>query len=84
MTSDKSPRTPEGGQALKKDNTYQFDNQGLFEAKGMRVARAEEMWELENGRIRKWENERMRKWEFIWNSWRGLERNKLNLQIVEG
>jgi len=59
MTSDKSPRTPEGGQALKKDNTYQFDNQGLFEAKGMRVARAEEMGELENGRIRKWENEKM-------------------------
>ena len=48
MTSDKSPRTPEGGQALKKDNTYQFDNQGLFETKGMRVARAGEMWELEN------------------------------------
>ena len=48
MTSDKSPRTPEGGQALKNDNTYQFDNQGLFEAKGMRVARAEEMGELEN------------------------------------
>ena len=53
MTSDKSPRTPEEGQALKKDNTYQFDNQGLFKAKGMRVARAEEMGELENERIRK-------------------------------
>ena len=56
MTNDKSPRTPEEGQALKKDNTYQFDNQGLFEAKGMRVARAEEMGELENVRIRKCEN----------------------------
>ena len=51
MTSDKSPRTPEGGQALKKDNTYQFDNQGLFETKGMRVARAGEMGELENERM---------------------------------
>ena len=56
MTSDKSPRTPEWGQALKKDNTYQFDNQGLFEAKGMRVARAEEMWELENERMWELEN----------------------------
>ncbi|MFC2397157.1 MAG: hypothetical protein ACFNO5_03955 [Porphyromonas pasteri] len=51
MTNDKSPRTPEGGQALKKDNTYQFDNKGLFEAKGMRVARAGEMGELENERM---------------------------------
>ena len=57
MTNDKSPRTPEGGQALKKDNTYQFDNKGLFEAKGMRVARAGEMGELENERMWEWENE---------------------------
>ena len=62
MTSDKSPRTPEGGQALKKDNTYQFDNQGLFKAKGMRVARAEEMGELENEEMWELENERMREW----------------------
>ena len=53
MTSDKSPRTPEGGQALKKDNTYQFDNQGLFETKGMRVARAGEMWEWKNKKRKK-------------------------------
>lgn len=44
-------KAPEGGQALKKDNTYQFDNQGLFETKGMRVARAGEMGELENERM---------------------------------
>ena len=60
MTNDKSPRTPEGGQALKNDNTHQFDNKGLFETKGMRVARAGEMGELGNGRIRKCENEKMR------------------------
>ena len=74
--NDKSPRTPEGGQALKKDNTYQFDNQGLFEAKGMRVARAEEMGE--------WENERMWEWENVSLFEILGERYKLNLQIVEG
>ena len=54
MTSDKSPRPPEGGQALKNDNTYQFDNQGLFEAKGdaSRTGRG-------NERMRKCENVRM-------------------------
>ena len=67
MTNDKSPRTPEEGQALKKDNTYQFDNQGLFEAKGMRVARAEEMGEWENVSL----------FGILG------ERYKLNLQIVE-
>lgn len=51
MTSDKGPRPPEGGQALKNDNTYQFDNQGLFEAKGdaSRTGRG-------NERMRKCEN----------------------------
>lgn len=68
MTSDKNPRPPEGGQALKNDNTYQFDNQGLFETKGMRVARAGEMWE--------WENESL--FGILG------EINKLILQIVEG
>jgi len=81
--NDKSPRTPEGGQALKKDNTYQFDNQGLFEAKGMRVARAEEMGELENEEMGEWENERMWEWENVSLFEILGERYKLNIQIVE-
>ena len=50
----------------------------------MRVARAEEMGELENEEMGECENERMWEWENVSLFEILGERYKLNLQIVEG